>query len=116
MKTINNYQEALEVISQYIGNYDNNSMLDVAMNDLQRLIYEYDNGSLKYEYEKLYDKYVVLNKVVDKACEKLVELKDSADCYEFESCPFRNVCSTDTNHCGDKDKWKEYLLKEGEEE
>lgn len=66
---------------------DNNSMLDIAMNDLQRLI----------------DNYSKLEIALDKACK---ELEEESCCGYFNATELCNMPFT-CSKC-----WKEYLLKE----
>ena len=106
----NKYQEALEVISEFIGSYDNNTMLDVAMNDLQRLIdlHDIDYVVIAKQSQDLQK----LEKALDNACELLEGYEGTSNNKLVE------WCEEDDKELQypypTKDMWKKSLLEESE--
>lgn len=130
----NKFQESLEVISNFIGEYDENTMLDVAMNDLQGLIDNYDKletkvfdleqeleciyndpkqkleecvTDLDIKNQKLEEELQLYKKALDKACNILCNQLPSYELIEKEF-----VVKKTTS----KEEWKEWILKESDEQ
>lgn len=92
---MNSFQESLEVVSNFIGEYEENTMLDVAMNDLQHLIdiHDIDYVVIAKQSQDLQK----LEKALDKACEILNR---------------NGILYLDSKGRYTNKNWKEYLLKE----
>lgn len=100
---MNKYQEAIDIMARYISDCKcgikryGDREIDSAMDKI-------------VELEKHCDK---LEKAIDKACTQLVNLKEAADCFEYDGCPFREECKQAIcGKCYKVESWKEWLMKD----
>lgn len=113
---MNKYQVAKNFIERNV-NYNHIKKLFPDMDEMN-LSLDYfqellDNYSKLYKIHKLtLSKNFQLDKALDKVCQTLADMKSACDCYEFETCPFREKCSEGTNYCYNKDNWKEWAMKD----
>ena len=101
---MNKYKNSINRISFKIEEIASNLGLDL---DDQIL-----SEDIKNIYELL-DRCDKLEKAVDKACTQLVNLKEAADCFEYDGCPFREECKQAIcGKCYKVKSWKEWLMKD----